>query len=275
MLFRKKILSTFLVIFSNLLFGQESFIVKDSLSNEPIYYANIWINNKIFTNSDENGLFIIENKNAEYNVSCLGYKKKKVDLSKKEVLLSPESINLKEIIVSNRKSNKEIKLGSNKNKDRIIAANFDNKFAEIGKVFFLRDTTCLFLKEIKFNTFSMLKNATAKINIYSLDKNMQPYELITNEDLICNIKKGNQKSEIKLEEQNIIVPKEGFMISIQILLVEENKSYREYNKNLYQYEPSLFVKKNSPENFTYNLSEYNNWKKTPNCDLNIEITLTN
>lgn len=275
MFFRKKILLTFLIIFSNLLFGQESYIVKDSLSNEPISYANIWINNKIFTNSDENGLFIIENKNAEYNVSCLGYKKKKVDLSKKEVLLSPESINLKEIIVTNRKSNKEIKIGSNKNKDINTAANYNNRFAEIGKVFIPQDTTCLFLKEVKFNTFSMLKNATVKINIYSLDNNMQPFERIIYDNLICNIKKGNQKSEINLERQNIIIPKEGFMVSIQILLVEENKSYREYNKNIYQYEPSLFVKKNSPENFTYNLSEYNNWKKIPNYDLNIEITLTN
>lgn len=275
MFFRKKILLTFLIIFSNLLFGQESYIVKDSLSNEPISYANIWINNKIFTNSDENGLFIIENKNAEYNVSCLGYKKKKVDLSKKEVLLSPESINLKEIIVTNRKSNKEIKIGSNKNKDINTAANYNNRFAEIGKVFIPQDTTCLFLKEVKFNTFSMLKNATVKINIYSLNNNMQPFELITYDNLICNIKKGNQKSEINLERHNIIIPKEGFMVSIQILLVEENKSYREYNKNIYQYEPSLFVKKNSPENFTYNLSEYNNWKKIQNYDLNIEITLTN
>lgn len=275
MFFKKKIFLTILIIFSNVLFGQESYIVIDSLSNEPISYANIWINNKIFTNSDENGLFIIENKNAEYNVSCLGYKKKKIDLSKKKVLLTPESINLKEIIVTNRKSNKEIKIGSNKNKDIIIAANFDSKFAEIGKVFIPQDTTCLFLKEVKFNTFSMLKNATAKINIYSLDNNMQPYKLINYDNLICNIKKGNQKSVIKLEEYNIIVPKEGFMVSIQILLVEDNKSYRQYNKNLYQYEPSLFVKKQSPDNFTYNLSEYNNWKKVPYYDLNIEITLTN
>ena len=66
------------------------------------------MNNKIFTNSNEKGLFIIENKNAEYNISCLGYKKKKIDLSKKEIILSPESINLKEIIVTNKKSNKEI-----------------------------------------------------------------------------------------------------------------------------------------------------------------------
>ena len=65
------------------------------------------------------------------------------------------------------------------------------------------------------------------------------------------------------------------MVSIQILLIEENKSYREYNKKLYQYEPSLFVKKNSPNDFTYNLSQYNNWQKISNSDLNIEITLTN
>jgi hypothetical protein len=275
MLFSKKILFTFLIIFSNLLFSQESYIVIDSLSNEPISYANIWINNKIFTNSDENGIFIIENKNATYNISCLGYKKKKIDLSKKKVLLSPESINLKEIIVTKKKSNKEIKIGSNKNKDINIAANYNNRFAEIGKIFFPQDTSCLFLKEVKFNTFSMLNNATVKINIYSLDNNMHPLELINNNILICNIKKGNQKSKINLEGENIIVPKEGFMVSIQILLIEENKSYREYNKKLYQYEPSLFVKKNSPNDFTYNLSQYNNWQKISNSDLNIEITLTN
>lgn len=275
MLSKKNLLIIKFFLFFNFIFSQEKYTVIDSLSKEPIPYANIWINNEIFTNSNEKGSFIIENKNAVYHVSCLGYKKKKIDLSKKEIILSHESINLKEIIVTNKKSNKEIKIGSNKNKDINTAANYSNRFAEIGKVFIPHDTTCLFLKEVKFNTFSMLKNATVKINIYSLDNNMQPYELITYDNLICNIKKGNQKSEINLEGQNIIVPKEGFMVSIQILLVEENKSYREYNKNLYQYEPSLFVKKSTPDNFTYNLSEYNNWKKIPNYDLNIEITLTN
>lgn len=271
----RKNLSLLFLLFFNFILSQEKYAVIDSLSKEPISYANIWMNNKIFTNSDENGYFLIENKEANYHISCLGYKKKKIDLTKNTIFLIPDSISLKEIILVNRKSKKEIKLGSNKKKDINIASNFNDKFAEIGKIFIPQDTSCLFLKEVKFNTFSMLKNATLKINIYSLDNNMQPYELITNSNLICSIKKGNQKSEINLEEQYIIVPKEGFMVSIQILLVEENKSYREYNKNLYQYEPSLFVRKNSPDNFTYNLSEYNNWKKIPNYDLNIEITLTN
>lgn len=274
MILRKNILLLF-ILFFNFIYSQDKYVVIDSLSKETISFANIWLNNKIFTNSNENGLFVIENKEADYHISCLGYKKKKIDFKKKTILLIPESIILNEIIVTNRKSNKEINIGSNKNKDKIIAANFDNKFAEIGKVFILQDTSCLFLKEVKFNTFSMLNNATVKINIYSLDNNMQPLALINNDNLICDIKKGNQKSKINLEGKNIIVPKEGFMVSIQILLVEDNKSYRQYNKNLYQYEPSLFVKKQSPDNFTYNLSEYNNWKKVPYYDLNIEITLTN
>lgn len=274
MILRKNILLLF-ILFFNFIYSQDKYVVIDSLSKETISFANIWLNNKIFTNSNENGLFVIENKEADYHISCLGYKKKKIDFKKKTILLIPESIILNEIIVTNRKSNKEINIGSNKNKDKIIAANFDNKFAEIGKVFILQDTSCLFLKEVKFNTFSMLNNATVKINIYSLDNNMHPLALINNDNLICDIKKGNQKSKINLEGKNIIVPKEGFMVSIQILLVEENKSYREYNKKIYQYEPSLFVKKNSPNDFTYNLSQYNNWQKTSNSDLNIELTLTN
>ena len=121
----------------------------------------------------------------------------------------------------------------------------------------------------------MLENATVKINIFSLDNSMQPFEIINNEDLICKVKRGSRKSVLNFGNNFLLVPKRGFMVSIQILLIEENKSYREYNKKLYQYEPSLFVKKNSQEDFTYNLSEYNSWRKIPNTDLNIEITLTN
>ena len=277
MIIKKNNFIIFFAILSNIIFSQNKYTILDSLTNEKIAFANIWKDNKIFSNSDKDGIFSIENidKNSKYKVSCLGYKTKNIDLSQKEILLNNDIINLNEIVISNKKSNKKIKLGSIKNKDILVAANYNDKIAEIGKVFIPKDTTCLFLKEIKFNTFSLLQNATVKLNIYSLDVNMMPLQLITTESLICEVKKGNIKSEINIEPNLLIVPKHGFMISIQILLLEENKNYREYNKNIYQYEPSLWVKKNSPNDYTLNLSEYNSWKKIPNTDLNIEITLTN
>ena len=65
------------------------------------------------------------------------------------------------------------------------------------------------------------------------------------------------------------------MVSIQILLIEENKNYREYNKELYQYEPCLFLKNNTNENDTRTMLENRKWEVSKNTDLNIQVKLTN
>ena len=62
---KKNLLIIKFILFFNFIFSQEKYTVIDSLSKDPISYANIWINNEIFTNSNEKGSFIIENKNGK------------------------------------------------------------------------------------------------------------------------------------------------------------------------------------------------------------------
>ncbi len=124
-------------IFNNYLYSQSKFIIYDSITNERIQYANIWKNNLILTNSNSEGLFEIDDKdkdlNSIYKITCLGYKPIKLDLSNPKFYLSPETISLNEVVVYNRKKNKNIRQGSNKNKDVLVATNNSIKIAEIVK----------------------------------------------------------------------------------------------------------------------------------------------
>ena len=100
-------------------------------------------------------------------------------------------------------------------------------------------------------------------------------ELITNENIICNIKKGYNTTTVDLRKYSLSAPKNGFFVSIQILLIDQNKQYGEHNKDWFFYEPSIGATKNIIGASYYNMSEQNIWKKVENYQLNIEVELTN
>ena len=94
-----------IIICSKFSFCQLNGIVKDSVTNVPIPYVNIWVENEnIGTTSNEKGEFILPiNSNSKVLVfSALGYKAEKY-LSKSStalVLLNPSVIELKEVVIS-------------------------------------------------------------------------------------------------------------------------------------------------------------------------------
>lgn len=55
-------------------------VVKDSLTGQPIPYANIWVENEnVATTSEEDGTFsIVVTKDKNLIFSALGYEKKKL-----------------------------------------------------------------------------------------------------------------------------------------------------------------------------------------------------
>src|SRR5690554_949296 len=84
-------------------------VVKDSISGEPIPFVNIWVENEsIGTTSEANGTFEIQTTTGKNLVfSVLGYQRKY--LAAKEnmsVLLSETTMNLKEVVLVNKKATK-------------------------------------------------------------------------------------------------------------------------------------------------------------------------
>lgn len=85
-----------------------SYTVIDSLTKDPVPYVNIILKSKSGTISNENGEFSLPKKkdleNEKIKISCLGYKTKTVllkEVTNNNILLSPESIHLSGVTVSN------------------------------------------------------------------------------------------------------------------------------------------------------------------------------
>jgi hypothetical protein len=265
-------------------------VVRDSITKEPIAYVTlVYENTEIGTNANEKGEFELtkHENNFIINVSCLGYKTKKLHISNSNnVYLSPKQEVIQEVIISNRKNTSEIIVGKHKNssvsygssKPGIIYAKYINYNNEV--------ENHPFVKKIQFTTRSMKKNAKLKLRFLSVNKNKELVGDIIFDEIIVTVKSGVHNNTVDLEKYNIIIPKEGIFIGFEILIIEENKYEHIYtnqgetvkHKGI-SYEPSIMA---------YEAKEANVWSIVNNKlrlltqgpylkreEIGLKLTLTN
>lgn len=114
------------------------------------------------------------------------------------------------------------------------------------------------------------------IKIYSLTNNNEPDQLLFAENIILTLKKGTNITTYSFEDNLIPVPKNGFFISLQMLLIEENKQYGTSGKlvDYFFYDPSIGATTNVEEELCFTLQQEGVWAKMKNIDLNIKVFLT-
>lgn len=204
-------------------------VVKDSISGEPIPYVNIWVDGETTgTTSEENGSFSLDIKEEKVLVfSALGYESKKSSSKTEIILLKPKVFELKEVVIEQPKFKKEIEIGNYETSGfRISIGNINSA------VLFKPNDNMLahpFLKKVIFLTKSDIDKAKIRIKILSVDVYNSPGESLLDEEIIVIVNKGKNKNSIDLSSYNFIIPKEGFFISFEKLLIEENKYYSENN----------------------------------------------
>ena len=259
------------------MFCQKCFTIYNSITKSRIAYANVWKDNKIYINSDSLGSFCINESEikSKYKISCIGYKTEYLNIAKDSVFFDTDEIVLEEVVITKPLLKNKIKYGSYKTRDVGLVATYEMQIAELGKVFLTNDSIQRYFSKLKIATFASNSNRIVGIKIYSLDDNNQPNTTITDETIISNIKKGSHITSLDLSTLSLSVPKKGFFISIQFLLLEQNKQYGEYNKEWFYYEPSIGANMDSIGDEYFTLSEQGLWKKNKNCDLNIQVELTN
>jgi hypothetical protein len=268
-----------ILILSKSVLGQNKcFTIHDSINSTAISYANIWQNNKIYANSDANGKFCIKavDLNAKFTISCIGYITKPVDLNSNTIYLDKDNVNLKEVVVNNPKRKQKIQLGKTSGTTIGIVATYDLIRAEIGKSFVLNQEKQFYLKEVKFKTSTYEEGRTMGLKIYSLNDNNEPDQLIFAENIILTLKKGTNITTYSFEDNLIPVPKNGFFISLQMLLIEENKQYGTSGKlvDYFFYDPSVGATTNVEEELCFTQQQEGVWAKMKNIDLNIKVFLT-
>lgn len=224
-------MNKFLVFFLFLTFSlsaQIRGVVKDSITGEPIPFVNIWVENEtVGTTSESNGSFSLDIKEEKMLVfSALGYEVKKASSRTDIILLKPKVFELKEVVIEQPKFKNEIEVGNYE------TSGFRIGLGNINSAVYFKPydemITHPFLKEIKFLTKSDIEKAKIRIKILTINADNSPGESLIDEEIIVSVKKGKNKNTIDLSRYRFKIPLNGFFISFEKLLIEENKYYTEH-----------------------------------------------
>ena len=224
-------MNKFLVFFLFLTFSlsaQIRGVVKDSITGEPIPFVNIWVENEtVGTTSESNGSFSLDIKEEKMLVfSALGYEVKKASSKSEVILLKSKVFELKEVVIEQPKFKNEIEVGNYE------TSGFRIGLGNINSAVYFKPydemITHPFLKEIKFLTKSDIEKAKIRIKILTINADNSPGESLIDEEIIVSVKKGKNKNTIDLSGYRFKIPLNGFFISFEKLLIEENKYYTEH-----------------------------------------------
>lgn len=218
------------------IFGQNTAdgIIKNAQTNEPIPYVNIGILNRDKgTVSNEKGEFTLEIPNEFVNdtikISSIGYETKifianefiKTLKENKTVKLSEKTIELNEVVVSNKKLKEKV-LG-NKTKSKMMRGGFRN--AELGnelgiKIKIKKSPTYItkFHANLTSNTGEKMK---FRLNFYSIEKGLPKEKLIT-QNIIFSIDSIEGEFTLDLSKYNLVVEKD-FYLTMELIENEGNK----------------------------------------------------
>ena len=268
-----KVLALIFLLF--VLTGQAQSIktVKNSLTNKPIPYVNIWVENEMIgTTSDENGEYLFV-KNIEDKVivlSAIGYKTRKVEYKDtlNTIFLTPDVIKLKEIVVSGDRKNVEKKIGDFKKSTGRFYFGCSGHPYMVGKYFPYNESYVKipYLGQIDVLTMSKIRDAEFNIRLYTMTESGIPDKLIFNENILSTAKKGTNLTTVDISDKLIEVPSTGVLVAIEFLIIESNKHSYQYTMvnqkeklEGLSYEPKIgTIPTESGENsWKYNMGKWN------------------
>lgn len=265
--------------------AQVKYVVKDSLTKEPIPFVNIYIeNSKLSLVSNEFGVFSISNSDSKIMLSALGYQKKEIIATKTlEILLKPITYELQEVSVSNDVKAKTLEIGLTN--DRYLQA-FENG-AKLEVKYFPYQSNykkTKLIKRVTIHTENKLDKAMFKIHFYAPDANGLPGNELLDRDCIVTVKNGTRKTTFNILYLNLEIPTNGIFVSFEKLLIESNKFDKKkedgtVSKSFFQ--PNIFF--NSVEKAAQFIFSNGKWNKKSNLDNTtfifnepaIYLTLTN
>ena len=216
----------FFILFSISLSAQiTKGVVKDSLTGQPIPYANIWVENEnVATTSEEDGTFSITVANTKNLIfSALGYETRTLKATQVTlVFLNPKAFDLDEVVISNSIGTKQNVIGLTEN---TVAQAFDNG-PRIDVKFFPYSSEYKktpYLKRVTVYTDSRIEDATVKLHFYKVDTNGYPGDELLQKELIVKVKNGTKINKIDLSDFGLVMPKKGLFVGFEKLMIEKNK----------------------------------------------------
>jgi hypothetical protein len=230
-LIRPILLFAFILILFNA-HSQFNGIVKDSVTQQPVPFVNIWIDGEtIGTTSNENGEYLFKQDiiGKRIVLSSIGYKKKTIVVISEEqvILLQPEAVHLREVIVKAKRKGKP--------KRNTIGEDF--KVSNVRRFFFCGESPYIAAKYFPYQddysktpylagfeivTSSPLDSATFNIRLYSVNEKGEPDQPLYADNIMSVARKGINLTTVVLTDQ-IEFPVNGLFVAFEFLIIESNK----------------------------------------------------
>lgn len=256
------------LLFSLSISAQIKGVVVDE-NNQPISYVNIWTENETLVGtSEEDGTFIVDEKNSEINLvfTAIGYEKKTQKVSEAmRVVLNLATTELQEVQIQNPLLNRFNQIAKYDKNNISLYYGLGTTQLFLAKKFTFNDTIkdTPYLKSIILNTRSDRGGSSVRIRIKDIDKDGNPGDDLINDNLILKVKSGNRNSELDVSKYKFKIGEEGIFVVVEFLILKENE-YILYDKNKKSYlltKPSIGTIPSEEVTFwVYN----KNWKKMKN-----------
>lgn len=259
----KKIL--FLSFLSVSAFAQQTFYLKDKVTDTPIAYASIY--NEIGTfkiNSESDGSFTIpeEFKNNTFIIESIGYEIIQTSLDNPFIYVNDNSETLEEMIIISRLGTKEIKVGISIKNKHIGFLHFSEENVKsstyFGNKFTVDSRKFAFIREVNFKTKSKINNAKFAIRIYDVNEKGEPGQLLHDKPIFGIAKKGRTITNINLEDLNLQLTSNDFFVFFEPLFINENHyAEKNSNGNLMSFYYPLLAMVNNDKNFMWIGTKFN------------------
>lgn len=225
----KSIYLLLLVLTSFTSYSQIKATIQDSTTKEPIPYVNIWVEEgKIAISADENGNFSLQTDSSKtISFSAVGYNNSRIKASdiNSVVLMKPQTIQLNEVVIERSKNPKSIQIGSLKNTkpDHYIAQREGYSWIFANYYPYKPEYKNTYFNNLKLITYSEVKGAIFNIRLYSVNEKGEPGDYLYDDNIICEVKKGEKTNTIDFSKYNIRFPENGIFIALEWLTIEKNK----------------------------------------------------
>ncbi len=201
-------------------------IVLDSVTEKPIPYVSIWIENEdTSAMADSLGQYSIKTTNANKTLvfSAAGYHNKKAKLPETRGLkLRP--IGFPECAPRTKKT-ESVRIGNDYNIRRS-----DLTFGSEGKPWMLARKFAApanlektpFLDKVTLYTDCHNNNMKLALRFFSIDENGQPGRELTDRLVIFRVDNGRENTTVDLSSYNIAFPKNGIFVAVAWLIIPQN-----------------------------------------------------
>src|SRR5690606_36662864 len=202
-------------------------IVKDSVTQKPIAYANIWVEGEdISAMADSLGQYSIRTTNADKTLvfSAAGYHPKKIKLPQTRGLtLAPihfqrpftaaQGTETQTLGASFKTRHSDLSFG-NHGKPWMIA----RKFTPLPT----KPSVETFLKELELYTESHTNNMKLSLRFSAIDDDGNPGRELFDSLVICRVDRGRGITKVDLVPYGIRFPENGLFVAVSWLIIPQN-----------------------------------------------------